>query len=274
MRTSEWIQIGFSFTLAVAASIQGFFPRPLPLRRRLNIVFLALIPVVFVALARATEFLLPPRDVSILRDWLTVGLFLVPYWQTGQFFQGPNHRIEKRLLAFDRWLIPHAAMTSGTERSILGLALEVAYLFCYPLVPLGLLALYLAGRRGHVPEFWLVVLVSTYLCYAMTPFVPAYPPRDLAGAAPPRARIGRARVFNRWILKHGSIHAISFPSAHVASAFGVALVLLRFSPPIGLVFFVIAIWISLGAVIGRYHYALDVILGAATALIVFLATLI
>jgi hypothetical protein len=60
----------------------------------------------------------------------------------------------------------------------------------------------------------------------------------------------------------------------VASAFGVALVLLRFSPPIGLVFFVIAIWISLGAVIGRYHYALDVILGAATALIVFLATLI
>jgi membrane-associated phospholipid phosphatase len=274
MRTSEWIQIGFAIILAAAASIQGFFPRPLPFRRRLNIILLALIPLVFVSLARATAFFLPVHYVSILRDWLTVGLFLVPYWQTGQFFQGPDHRIERRLLAFDRWLAPRIANTSGTARSMLGLALEVAYLFCYPLVPLGLLALYVAGRRGHVAEFWLVVLVATYLCYAMTPFVPAYPPRDLAGAPLPKAQTGKARIFNRWILKHGSIHAISFPSAHVASAFAVALVLLRVSPPVGLVFLVIAIWISLGAVIGRYHYALDVLLGAATALIVFLACVI
>ena len=119
-----------------------------------------------------------------------------------------------------------------------------------------------------------MVLVATYLCYAMTPFVPAYPPRDLAGTPPPRAQTGKARIFNRWILKHGSIHAISFPSAHVASAFAVALVLLMVSPTIGLVFLVIAIWISLGAVIGRYHYALDVLLGAATALTVFLFSLI
>jgi hypothetical protein len=51
-------------------------------------------------------------------------------------------------------------------------------------------------------------------------------------------------------------------------------VLLMVSPTIGLVFLVIAIWISLGAVIGRYHYALDVLLGAATALTVFLFSLI
>jgi membrane-associated phospholipid phosphatase len=274
MRTSEWIQVGFAIILAMAASIQGFFPRPLPLRRRWNIILLALVPLAAVTGARATALFLAPAHVSLLRDWLTVALFLVPYWQTGQFFQGPNHQIERRLLAFDRWLAPRVANSSGTDRSLLGLTLEVAYLFCYPLVPLGLLALYLAGRQGHVAEFWLVVLVATYLCYAMTPFVPAYPPRDLAGAPPPRAQTGKLRVFNRWILKHGSIHAISFPSAHVASAFGVAFVLLRVSPPVGLVFFVIAVWISLGAVIGRYHYALDVLLGAATALIVFLATLI
>jgi membrane-associated phospholipid phosphatase len=276
MRTSEWIQIGFAIILAAAAAVQPLVisSRPLPLRRRWNIVLLAIVPIAAVSLARATAFFLNPRYVSVLRDWLTVALFLVPYWQTGQFFQGPNRKLEQRLLAFDRWLIPRIAHSSGTSRSALGLALEVAYLFCYPLVPLGLLALYVAGRRGHVADFWLVVLVATYLCYAMTPFVPAYPPRDLAGAQPTKAQTGKARIFNRWILKHGSIHAISFPSAQVASAFAVALVLLRVSTPIGMVFFVIAIWISLGAVIGRYHYALDVLLGAATALIVFLATLI
>jgi len=276
MRTSEWIQIGFAILLAAAAAVHPLVnsSQPLPLRRRWNIALLAIIPIAAVSLARATAFFLNPRYVSVLRDWLTVALFLVPYWQTGQFFQGPNRKIEQRLLAFDRWLIPRIAHSAGTSRNPLGLALEIAYLFCYPLVPLGLLALYVARRRGHVADFWLVVLIATYLCYAMTPFVPAYPPRDLATAKTPKAQTGKARIFNRWILKHGSIHAISFPSAHVASAFAVALVLLRVSTPVGMVFFVIAIWISLGAVIGRYHYALDVLLGAATALIVFLATLI
>jgi membrane-associated phospholipid phosphatase len=269
MRTSEWIQIGFAAVLAVAAWIQPLFFKPLPVRRRWNITLLAVVPLAAVPLARSTAAFLPQFYVSVLRDWLTVPLFLVPYWQTGQFFQGPNHRIEQRLLAFDRWLMPKTAGTSGTARTGLGFVLEVAYLFCYPLVPLGLVVLYAGGQRAHTVSFWLVVLVATYLCYAITPFVPAYPPRDLAGSQP--AQVGKARIFNRWILKHGSIHAISFPSAHVASTFAVSLVLLRFMPIAGLVFLFISVWISLGAVVGRYHYALDVLLGAVTALGAFFA---
>jgi membrane-associated phospholipid phosphatase len=151
------------------------------------------------------------------------------------------------------------------------MVLEVSYLFCYPLVPLGLLTLYAVGQRNHAAGFWLVVLIATYLCYAITPFVPAYPPRDLAGGQPAPAQTGKTRVFNRWILKHGSIHAISFPSAHVASSFAVSLALLHYAPIMGLIFLFISIWISLGAVVGRYHYALDVLAGAATALGAFLA---
>lgn len=266
MRTSEWIQIGFALLLAVAAWL-----RALPGRRRWIVTLLAVVPIAAVALVRSTGRFLPPLYVSTLRDWLTVPLFLVPYWQTGQFFEGPNHQIEERLLAFDRWLMPQTADKSGTSRTGLGLALEIAYLFCYPLVPLGLLALYLAGQRSHVAGFWLVVLVATYLCYLFTLFVPAYPPRDLVAARPPAAQTGRARIFNRWILKHGSIHAISFPSAHVASAFAVSLVLLRFTPLLGALFLFVAIWIALGAVVGRYHYALDVLLGAVVAAAVFFA---
>ncbi|MGC2399458.1 MAG: phosphatase PAP2 family protein [Acidobacteriaceae bacterium] len=270
MRTSEWIQVGFAIILAVAAWIHALSAHPLPARRRWNITLLGLVPLAAVSLARASAHFLPPLYVSILRDFLTVALFLVPYWQTGQFFQKPNHRLEQRLLTFDRWLMPRTATTSGTARTGIGLVLEVAYLFCYPMVPLGLAVFYVIGQREHVASFWLVVLIATYLCYAFTPFVPAYPPRDLAGRQPPPAQVGKARIFNRWILKHGSIHAISFPSAHVASSFAVALVLLRFTPVFGLIFLFIAVWISLGAVVGRYHYALDVLLGAITALLVFL----
>jgi membrane-associated phospholipid phosphatase len=203
-----------------------------------------------------------------------VALFLIPYWQTGQFFLKPNHAIEAKLLAFDRRLLPRASTTSGTSRNPIGFILEMAYLSCYPLVPLGLTAVYAAGLRDKVNGFWLVLLIATYICYAVTPFVPAFPPRSLVNEQPAQTSepvANKGRIFNRWILKHGSIHAISFPSAHVASAFAIALVLLHYAPLIGAVFLIIAIMISLGAVIGRYHYALDVILGAVTALIVFLA---
>jgi membrane-associated phospholipid phosphatase len=276
VRTSEWIQIGFAILLAIAAWATGFSDRPLPLRRRWIVTGLAAAAAIVVAAARSTALFLAPDSVSILRDWLTVALFLVPYWQTGQFFLGPSAKIQDRLLAFDRWLLPGIAPKSGTDRTTVGFLLEVAYLFCYPLVPLGLAAVYLAGLRSEVGSFWFVVLVATYLCYAVTPFVPAFPPRALMGdhlpAAKPPKDANKGRIFNRWILQHGSIHAISFPSAHVASALAVALVLLRFSPGIGVVFLVVAILISLGAVVGRYHYALDVLLGAATALLVFFAS--
>src|SRR5580692_11183529 len=99
MRTSEWIQIGFALILAMAAWVQALWSRPLPARRRWNITLLALIPFAVVMLARSTASFLPPLYVSTLRDWLTVALFLVPSWQTGQFFQTPNHRIAERVLA-------------------------------------------------------------------------------------------------------------------------------------------------------------------------------
>ncbi len=269
MRTSEWIQIGFAILLAAAAWIPIRGIQPLPVRRRWTVTLLALIPLLLVALVRASARWIPASYVSIARDWLTVGLFLVPYWQTGQFFLAPNRAVQERLMAFDRWLMPKAATTSGTPRTGLGMVLEIAYLFCYPLVPLGLAALYLTHQRRNIAGFWLVVLIATYICYAITPFLPALPPRDLAKGKP--AVAGKARVFNRWILQHGSIHAISFPSAHVASTFAVSLVLLHFMPAIGLAFLFVSVWIAIGAVVGRYHYALDVLLGAATALGVFAA---
>jgi membrane-associated phospholipid phosphatase len=276
MRTSEWIQIVFASVLAAAAWITSLTSHPLPLRRRWIVTSLAVIAIVIVELGRFSASFLSPGHLSILRHCLTLALFLVPYWQTGEFFLGPNLKMQNRLLAFDRWLLPGIAAKTGTERTAIGFLLEVAYLFCYPLAPLSLLAMYMAGLSEKVGGFWFVVLVSTYICYAVTPFVPAFPPRsiisDQADTSAPARDTNKGRIFNRWILRHGSIHAISFPSAHVASAFAVALVFLRYALPIGVVFLVLAVLISLAAVVGRYHYALDVLLGAATALAVFLAS--
>jgi membrane-associated phospholipid phosphatase len=77
---------------------------------------------------------------------------------------------------------------------------------------------------------------------------------------------GRVRAFNLWILQRGSIQANTLPSAHVAITGACALSLLRLGPqPAGLIFLWIAVSIALGAVSGRYHYALDAILGFLVA---------
>jgi len=267
MRTSEWIQIGFAVALAAAAWICG-----LPEQRRWVVTLLGAIAVCAIALVRGLGYFVAPQYVSVIRDWLTAVLMLVPYWQAGQFFLGPNERIQEWLASFDRRWMPKVAAASGTPKTGFGFFLEIAYMFCYPLVPAGLAVLYIAGRRDAVGFFWFVVLVATYFCYTVTPFFPALPPRSVGITRTATADPNVGRVFNRWLLQHGSIHAISFPSAHAASALAVALVLLWVVPVAGAIFLFVAVCIGVAAVVGRYHYALDVLLGAATAIVVFAAT--
>ena len=182
---------------------------------------------------------------------------------------GPNEKIQAWLAKTDRWL-ERASRTGWRFGRFARLSMEWAYMLCYPLVPLGLATLYIAGLRQTAGTFWFFVLVPASLCYAITPFVPALPPRALESGRMASSS-SKSRVFNLWILKHGSIHAISFPSAHVASALGVSLVLFYYFPLAGAIFLTISFWIAVAAVVGRYHYAIDVVLGAVMTLVIYMA---
>ena len=277
MRTSEWIQAGFAIFLAIAAWLC-----PLAVRRRRTIALLAGGAILAVALARLSEFILTPVQSSILRDWLPVPLMLIPYWQAGQFFVAPNQKIQAWLVESDRRLLGFVSQTRWASQSdwkfgrFARLTMEWAYALCYPFATLGLATLYAAGLRRDAGTFWFFVLAPTYFCYVITPFVPALPPRALYLAReeslPTESKILRkSRVFNLWILKHGSIGAISFPSAHVASALAVSLVLLHYLPLAGAIFLFVTFWIAVAAVVGGYHYAVDVVLGALLTLAFYMA---
>ena len=81
------------------------------------------------------------------------------------------------------------------------------------------------------------------------------------------------RALNLWILRHASIHANTFPSAHVAASTGAALVLATLAPwRHGLSFVAVAAAIAVSTFTGRYHFALDAAVGIAVATLVFLAS--
>src|SRR2546422_10933680 len=65
------------------------------------------------------------------------------------------------------------------------------------------------------------------------------------------------------------LHANTFPTGHVAASLAVALELLSHVPPAGFLFLLLSIAIAAGAFWGRYHYGLDVLLGALLAVASF-----
>lgn len=269
MRVAELIQFVFILLLALSA-----WMRPLTLRRQLKVAGLAALGSTLILVTCCVASVISPFSSNLIRDWLPAALLLVPYWQIGQFFTAPNRTAQARLATFDRALF-QALHLQSTKASIGGLALytELAYFLVYPLIPLGLAALYAAGMRNRSDYYWAVVLLATYACFAVTPFVQALPPRMLSSYArfetPPTA----VRSLNRWILDCASIQAITFPSAHVASSTAAALVLLRLKPIVGLIFLWAALSIAVATVVGGYHYGADVIFAVLIAVLAFVGTL-
>lgn len=270
MRAAEWIHaVVFSFfgVLAWLAALTG--------RRRATVTGIAAVGLgATLTGAFLLPRLLPPVSASAVRDWLPAALVLLVYWQTGQFFVRIDQRFQDRLERVDERIVAPLLdwLSRRRARKWIAAWLELGYVFCYPMIPMSFGTLYLLRLTRHADHFWAVVLISSYLCYGVLPFVQTLPPRMLAEPWLTPLPHTRVRAFNLWILKHGSIHANTFPSAHVAASTAAALVLAPLTPwPVGLLFAAIAAGIAVSTFTGRYHFASDVLAGIAAAIVVFLA---
>ena len=268
--SASWIQAVFAVLLA---GIAWF--RPLGRKRQWKTSLLAAIAIVAITLAQFSSRWLSPVAASVLEDWLPVPLLLFPYWQVGRFFIGADPLAEKRLANFDRALF--RALGVAPAKICIGPAvgayLELVYLMVYPLIPLGVATLCVMNLRRFVNYYWIVVLLSTYISLAITPFVRAMPPRFLESDEKFHIPPSKLGAVNRFILRRGGIQAITFPSAHVASSVAASLVLLRVEPWAGLIFLLISVSIAIATVVGGYHYAADALLASLVAILVFAATL-
>jgi membrane-associated phospholipid phosphatase len=269
MRIAEWLQIVFVCLFALAAWIC-----PLALRRRVKITAPAAVVVTTIMAARFAGRLLPPSYLSVIRDWLPVAFFQIPFWQSGQFYVTPNKMLQERLTRFDRNFFEMALRSRAGRPWGIGFSLytEFAYLMCYPIVPLGVAVLYAAGMRYCVDHYWTIVLLAAYICYAVSPFVQALPPRTLVDDKTLGIPPSKVRELNRWILRHAGIQVITFPSAHVAASVAASLVLFELVPWMGLVFALVAVSIAVATVVGGYHYVADVLSGILVAFLIFFVT--
>jgi len=263
MRAAEGISVGF-YVLLMAAGVVA----PLPGRRRLRIIVIG-------AAGISAGWALPFLDVlpggSLTRDLVPGLLLTIGYWQSGQFFTRANPRVQTWLGTIDERWFPWVLRMTMTlpERRVLSGYLEMAYLSFYPLIPLGIVILYLSGQSDGADQYWTAVLVPTYVCHAITVLFPSLPPRLVEADEGLRLRRSRLRAVSSWVLQHGGITVNTFPSGHVASAFGAAFVLLTLTPVAGLVCLWVAGSIALATAVLRYHFFMDAALGVALALLTY-----
>lgn len=265
---TEWISLAyFSFFILFA------WFRPLSRLQRSRILMLGAAGILLVLIAAHSDATAQFAAASTIRNLLPAFLMVLAYWQSGFFFVTPNRRLQDKLLEIDRKIAFRFARLhlSVTFRRWIEGYLEIAYLFCYPMVPLGIGILYLLKMESLSEEFWLIVLPPSYFCYAVVAFVQTLPPRVLEHIEPDAfPGGGQIRRLNIGIIRHASIQVNTFPSAHAAASMAVALALLPLAPLAGWVFIWMAVSIALAAVAGRYHFAADVFLGTAIAVIWFL----
>ena len=266
LRTAEWINLLFFCLVGGLALLT-----PLQRAKRVAILLIGTLGVGLVVSAQFLGRFLSPLATSVVRDWLPAPLILLAYHQGGRFFSHPRESLQSGLLRFDRGLFAFLTRSLGMKEvpRLVRVYFEIAYFFCYPLVPMGVGVLYLTHMRGRTDDFWAIVLPPTYLCYAMIPFFPTLPPWALNGGQNSVGGEDGVRAANFFILRHLSIKANTFPSAHVAASIATALALLEFVPSAGLIFLWIAISIAISTVTGRYHYTLDAVTGTALSAATF-----
>ncbi len=268
MRKAEWITV-IAFCLFIGAS----WLRSVSTKRRMAIAAIGATGLLLLAFVQFADQFLPQRQVAIARDLLPAALMPMVYWQAGWLSGKVNQGFQAKLQQFDRKLLSSWIPILAQPKYRWAMAiLELAYISCYVLVPLGLLVLYAKGLEGYVPEYWAVSLFATYPCYAFTAFFPTQPPRILETMSVETVT-GKIRRFNLWVVRSFSTELNTFPSAHVTATLGSSLVLLHFVPSIGFLFVLVSIGIGVGAVMGRYHYAADVVLAAVITLAVYVLEL-
>lgn len=252
MRLSESIALGY-FTLFLAVALIGSVKRHAAWR---SVCLSALGITVAVFAPHAPDLLV--SDVFIpLRDWWLLAVLPLAYWTPAPLAGKPNERLEAWLLRVDDKLAVNWPRASASE------LFELAYLMVYPMVPAGLMA----SSAGEI--FWRAVLLAVLPCYGLLPLLPTRPPRALAPGASANssifrvANVGFLRVFgNAWN---------TLPSGHAAGAAAVAVVVWRSGSSFAPIFALLAAGIAIGTVRGRYHYAVDTLLGVALGMAAGLA---
>lgn len=253
------ITLAYAVYLAIVSFLRPEFRRARP----------ALVGAAAVALLVA----ITPARVTANTAFTTIVpalVLLAGYRLSGLLFVRIDRGVENALLTMDRaWLGRVGVLRAySAAPRVVREYLEASYLLVYAAIPAGAVALVATGHQPMLESYWSVVLAAEFICYSVLPWIQTHPPMLLEDetALPPMLGVRR---LNQLIARRASIQANTIPSGHTSGAMAAALVVMSAGPALGALFLVLALSIAVASVVGRYHYAIDSLLGILVALMVW-----
>lgn len=213
-----------------------------------------------------------PRLGGLVHDWYALALIPVLYTEVallnqavwnGHYFDSVIQHVEIAVFGGQ----PSQELARAFPYPLLSEFLHASYLSYYLILFLPSLYLYLTGRvhAFRVVTFGLVfTLLLNYVAFI---FFPVQGPRYLF-PSPDGSLAGN--VVNRlshWILSHGSARGAAFPSSHMSVVTVQTVLAYRYLRRAFPLLLVAAMGVSVGAVYSGFHYATDMVAGAAGGLV-------
>jgi membrane-associated phospholipid phosphatase len=252
VRSSEWIALLYFLYLAIVCWL-----RPVPLARRIIITAISCVLLaVIVTVARdAARF---------ARDWAPFLYVSVAYYLTGYLFVAPSRAFEAWLLEWDhRWLGDPTTRFARWPWWVIAY-LDIIYTLCFLLLPAGFAALALTGNSVRANRYWTMVLAADLGAFAPLSVLQSRPPWAIE--RPPTLAASGIHRLASYVVKSATTGANTFPSGHVAVTIAVALGVISTLPALGVALLLCSASIAVACVVGRYHYTVDVLAGAALGL--------
>ena len=257
MRSFEWIASAYFGYLIVACWLP-----PLSIGRRAFLIAAS-------AIAAGAVWSIARAGTPLVREWAPLAYILAGYYLSGYLFAAPSNAMELWLMGWDRRVLGDPVTRFVRwPRPLLAL-LDLIYMGCFLLIPAGLAILMCSGHAPLVDRYWTMVMGAEFAAFAPLAFIQTRPPwaieRQPVLADPSIHQLASQMV------QHLTIGVNTFPSGHAAGSLAVALAVIGALPWPGALLLVLAAGICVACVVGRYHYVVDVIAGAAVALAIWLA---
>jgi membrane-associated phospholipid phosphatase len=216
------------------------------------------------------------RAVRAVADWLPLLLIPLLYTELAVLNRAVHdgRYFDDLIIAWEQALFggqPSVEWAAAAPNIALSEALHAAYLSYYFIIFVPPLLLYLRGRTDEFRRGVFAVMLSFFAHYMFFIFFPVQGPRYLFESPGGELAGGVFYQLAHQLLEAGSSQGAAFPSSHVGVSVTQTLVTLRYLPALAPIVALLTIGLSVGAIYGGFHYAIDAVAGLVLGVAVFYA---
>lgn len=259
----DWIIIAYCLLMLPAIAVLG---RPLS-EYFGELIFYAAMALIAFAIMRYVD---PSRSRwhALIRLLYPAAMFTFFYRATGglmflltdQFLDWQVVTFEKMILGASPTLYFDAHLLNVWVNEILSLC----YFSYYPMLPVFMIAVFLKRHYGVIREFTAAACLTFFISYLLFSLYPVEGPRwYFADLYVNNIEGPLFRPLVEMVIERGAVHGGAMPSSHTGIALVIMLFCFRYYRKAGWLLLPVVTGLALGTVWGRFHYASDVMVGAA-----------